>query len=209
VIVFDDGKTKIINGEAVWHLKKMEVDSVDVVITDPPYGIGLDYDGYEDTQIRWEEMIDEFIPEALRVSKNCVLLSTSTIEGEKYLYRNFDPQWRICWYKGALNTRSPIGFKHWESIFVFGKKLFHNTPDYFKANAGNTRQKDHPCPKPLAWSDWLVKKFSNEGDIILDPFVGTGTTLVSARQMGRKGIGIDQSLHYCEIAQQRVCAEGE
>jgi len=62
----------------------------------------------------------------------------------------------------------------------------------------------HPCPKPLYVMEWLVTRASVEGETILDPFMGSGTTLVACQKLGRKGIGIELDESYFDIACRRV-----
>ena len=62
----------------------------------------------------------------------------------------------------------------------------------------------HPCPKPLDYSMWLISKFTKEGDTVLDPFMGSGTTMIAARKLGRKAVGIELSQKYCDIAIKRL-----
>lgn len=62
----------------------------------------------------------------------------------------------------------------------------------------------HPTVKPLKLMAYLITLFSREGDTVLDPFVGSGTTAVAAEQLGRKGIGIEREAEYAEIARARV-----
>jgi adenine-specific DNA-methyltransferase len=69
---------------------------------------------------------------------------------------------------------------------------------------GNTR---HPTEKPLLTMMLLVEAFSNPGDIVLDPFEGSGTTAVAAKKLGRRYIGIDIEPVYAVTAQQRVRSE--
>ncbi len=65
----------------------------------------------------------------------------------------------------------------------------------------------HPAPFPVGLPKRCIKLFSFEGDTILDPFMGSGTTLVAARQNNRIGIGIDMEESYCQIAMHRILKE--
>ena len=65
----------------------------------------------------------------------------------------------------------------------------------------------HPTEKPVALLSFLLNKSTEEFDIILDPFLGSGTTAVAAKQLGRKFIGIEISEKYCKIARDRLRQE--
>lgn len=62
----------------------------------------------------------------------------------------------------------------------------------------------HPSPRHLKHVEWLVNWFSDPGEVVLDPFLGTGTTLVAAKNLGRKAVGIEIEERYCEIAAKRL-----
>ena len=66
------------------------------------------------------------------------------------------------------------------------------------------RQREHPAQKPLSLITQLVRVSSDPGNLIIDPFMGSGTTLLAAKNMGRKAIGIELEEKYCEIAAERV-----
>lgn len=90
--------------------------------------------------------------------------------------------------------------------------LFYGTaPNLDKGARSNVMQSaavahknGHPCPKPLDWMLWLIRIASKEGEVIIDPFNGSGTTLVAAKLLGRAAVGIDLEERYCEIAVKRL-----
>jgi len=65
---------------------------------------------------------------------------------------------------------------------------------------------NHPTIKPLAMIKSLISKYSNPNDIVLDPFLGSGTTTIACKQLNRHSIGIEKNPEYCKIAQKRVDA---
>lgn len=79
----------------------------------------------------------------------------------------------------------------------------------FNKNDNAGQKNDHPTTKPRPLIDKLVSLFSNEGDLIFDPFLGSGTTAVVAKQGGRPFIGIEISAEYYKIAQDRLSALSE
>lgn len=78
------------------------------------------------------------------------------------------------------------------------------TPEVWKKLAYNGDMPFHPCQKPLEIMTWLVDAVSDEGDFILDPFCGSGTTLVAAKELGRPAIGIDLDEQHCETSARRL-----
>jgi site-specific DNA-methyltransferase (adenine-specific) len=79
--------------------------------------------------------------------------------------------------------------------------IYHNTAGM------NEGYREHLCPKPTKLVASLVGAYSKDTDLILDPFAGSGTTLVAAKQLGRKAIGIEISEAYCAIAKKRLSQE--
>ena len=63
---------------------------------------------------------------------------------------------------------------------------------------------NHPTVKPIALFEWLIKLVTRQGQIILDPFLGSGTTMIAAHKAGRKCIGIEKEAEYIEIAKRRI-----
>ncbi len=90
-----------------------------------------------------------------------------------------------------------------------GKKYDENKRYPSSVQFFNNREKDrglHPTQKPVALFNYFIRTYSKENDLILDPFLGSGTTAVAARQLGRNFIGIEISEKYCEIAEERLKA---
>jgi len=76
-----------------------------------------------------------------------------------------------------------------------------------KAQPGQRAANGHPCSRTLAHMEWLVRWWSEPGDVILDPFCGSGTTLHAAKNLGRRAVGIDVAADYCGIAATRLSQE--
>lgn len=77
-------------------------------------------------------------------------------------------------------------------------------PATWRYGTVKTNRPDHPCPKPLPLMRELIELFTDPGETILDPFAGSGTTLVAAKQLGRRAIGIELSEEYCRVAVDRL-----
>ncbi len=70
-------------------------------------------------------------------------------------------------------------------------------------------ENDHPTVKPVDLMEWLVKMVTAEGQTVLDPFAGSGTTLVAADNVDRRAIGIERNNEYAEIARERLQSVGD
>lgn len=190
-------------GNSIDLMRDMRSKSVDAIITDPPYGVGIEYsDLFEDTSEYVRDLLSVLITEGQRIAK-VVLFPSGRYENELWLMQNFPPVWRICWYKGAQSTASPIGFSDWEMIMVYGSDVHRYVHDYMPVR---TRAADngHPCPKDIHWATWLISKFTNKGDTILDPFMGSGTTGSACMQLDRKFIGCEIEPKYYALAEENI-----
>lgn len=209
----DDYIGKVMEGDCLEAMKEMPDGCVDLVLTDPPYNaqsIGPDNRKYEDGKMKlvlkeYRKFCREWFKEAKRVSK-CLVFSPGTRNVCYYP----QPNWIICWSKPQAPSFSSLGgFNVWEPIMVYGKPASGKrvSRDLFRCDVHNWSvglEKNHPCPKRISWAMWFIKRFSNEGDLVMDPMIGSGTTAVAAEGLSRKWIGIEKEPKYCEIARQRL-----
>ncbi len=201
---YEDDSVLIYHGDCREILPQIRYH-VDLVLTDPPYGVGIEYgdnsrDGFDD----WCSLIDTVLPMCRQLAK-CTMLCTSKIEGEKHIWKCHEPDYRLCWYKGAMPTRSFVGFKDWETVFVWGRSWSNPIHDHFQASCEDFGYLGHPCPKSEQWATHLLSRCLSGR--VLDPFMGSGTTLRCAKNLNQKAIGIDIEEKYCEIAARRMSQE--
>lgn len=116
------------------------------------------------------------------------------------------------WAKSRLKNLSQTDLTRDESRVGsgFGKKIANWVgrrmayPDNVLHLATESANKNHSAAFPIALPEWFIKVFTKPNDIVLDPFLGSGTTAVAAKMNGRRYIGIDTSKEYCTIAEKRV-----
>lgn len=196
------------HGDCLEIMKTLPDKSVDLILTDPPYGINLKYDEYQDSEDNWYDLMNKALPEITRVSKMAILPSCQ-IKRLEWIYKNYPPNWLMCWYKGSTGHASYIGFNDWEPHLVYGRRLNNQyMHDYFQSKPSHKANTfGHPCPKPLEWAEWIITRVARNDKIkILDCFMGSGTTGVVAKQLGHDYIGIELSKNYFDIAQERINA---
>jgi len=75
--------------------------------------------------------------------------------------------------------------------------------------ATESSNKNHSAVFPVALPEWFIKLFTQAGDVVLDPFLGSGTTAIAAIQQGRQYVGIEMNPEYCQLAQERIAQVGQ
>jgi DNA modification methylase len=213
---YEDKWVKIIHGDCREILPQLDV-KVDLVLTDPPYlakNIGVHEKVYSTESamptdpIAYDQFCQEWFNLANKICDRIVLTP-----GTRSIWRYPAAKWVLCWHKpGAVNYSAFGGFNIWEPILCYGDfgKGRHFVEDYISSvnlNLSKGIESNHPCPKnPSVW-DWLVINSSNVNDLILDPFLGSGTTCYCAKKLNRYSIGIEIEEKYCEIAAKRCMQE--
>ena len=203
---YQDEWVTIYHGDCRDILPQIPDKSIDLVLTDPPYGVGLDYISYDDTRENWLKLIDFIIPWGIKRAGMMIMPCSRIVELE-YIYTHYPPDWLMCWYKGSPGTSAWTGFNDWEPHLVYGKNKGVHFHDYFYAPPSDNGNFKHPCPKPQKWANYLIVNTTQVDDLILDPFLGSGTTAYCAKKLNRRCIGIEIEEKYCEIAAKR-CSQG-
>ncbi len=189
----------------VEHL--MNSERADVCLTDPPYGLGdsatckNDYDDHNDSIENLRELVAGAIVPL--IDKMRVVLTP----GNKNQYEYPRPSWTMAWFCPAGVGRGPWGFCCWQPIMCYGKdaKLAKGKGSFPDALVHQERPSSdaHPCAKPMRLWAWLLDRVSDAGDVIYEPFSGSGTTIIACEQLGRKCRAIEISPGYVAVAIQR------
>lgn len=201
---------KIINADCLDILRQLPDKCVDLVLTDPPYGIdyggqlkgkgdcngGIDKNGWRGWNApEWdkERPSEEIFKEILRVSKNQI------IWGGNY-FADLLPasQGWLVWNKGQRDFSLADGELAWTS-FDRALRIF----DYSRAKALQDG-KIHPTQKPLQLMQWCLEKGSKEGDLVADFFSGSGTTAVACYNTKRKFICVEKDFDYWKASCKRL-----
>ena len=172
-----------------------ELPKVDLVLTDPPYGIGKE--SWDKTYYEWCESV------CLFAGKRVCIIPGIWALGKCISQMGDDYKWTIAGHKPAAMTNGKIGLNKWQPAVVGGdiKRIGSDAFDFHQTGEG---KQGHPCQKPLKYINWLVGKLSSEGETVLDPFMGSGTTLVAAKNADRQAIGVEIEKKYCDIAIERL-----
>lgn len=229
---------KIINGDCMEVLRKFPSNSIDIVVTSPPYnlknstGNGMKdgrggkwanaalidgYENYDDCMpneeyAKWQH---DVLLELVRVIKDDGAIfynhkwrvQAGLIQDRRDIVYDVPLRQIIIWKrKGGINFNAGYFLPTYEVIYLIAKKDFKLRP---QANSyGDVweimqeQRNDHPAPFPVELIDRIIS--STTGQIILDPFMGSGTTAVVAAGLGRDFIGIEKSAKYCESALERL-----
>lgn len=200
----------IFHGDCREILPRLEGD---VLVTDPPYGIKLrngDVDGHRSK--RWNKVEGDHDSTVARFAikwaddKEIPII----VFASPWNPWGGTPRNQIVWDKGgAVGGGGDIKTclkRSWELIQVYRNGPMNGGRDEsvwrFPIVPADTAQ--HICAKPVPLMESLLVKFTKEPDLCVDPFMGSGTTLVAAKLTGRRAIGIEIEERYCEIAAKRL-----
>ncbi len=213
---------KVWQGDCLEMMKEMPDKCVDLVVTDPPYivgakGCGLAGDRAYLKQITQAKIDYGFnltiLDEILRVLKKVnLIVFCSKAQIKQYIDWSESNSFNwvlITWNK---NNPTPLTNNNYlpDTEYIFhiwkDKKLGGSYLTKKRFYVTNVEKNDfqHPTIKPLSIISNLLQNGSNKGDLVFDPFMGSWTTAVACKQLGRNFIGAELSKEYCEIGEQRL-----
>jgi site-specific DNA-methyltransferase (adenine-specific) len=196
--------------------------TADVLVCDPPYGVNLGknggandgrrdhvlvkagYESYDDSPENFDAVVVPALKMALAITKRGAVFCAG------HMVWRLPPADAI----GGVFLPAACGRTSWGYNSFAHCLLYGSAPDL---NLGSkpigiksTSTADgmgHPCAKPDTWMAWAVDLASRVGETVIDPFMGSGTTLRAAKNLGRTAIGIEIEERYCEIAAKRLSQE--
>ena len=189
------------------------------VITDPPYGlmeddkklqmrggvVPLDYGDWDCAcSFDWVALVASATSAVVfHEQKRASACWDALVEAE------ITPRQYLFWDKGDAGFTPRRNYVNVVEQALYGRRgvLPWNgggaTINIFRRNR-SARLTEHPTEKPEDLMAWIIRVITDSGETILDPFCGSGTTLVAAKRLGRKAIGIEREERYCEIAARRL-----
>jgi len=217
------GLDSIATGDCIDVMKELPNGCVDLVVADPPFNVNYDYSNGLDDNLPLGEYLDWLevvMRQAERICREGRLLflwqamphclpawnrfpQARLMAGCKDFVqlRKVDVQWAtdpiLFWHKGSTryDFASSGGQMGSRRDWVVGNHMAERL-----LGEGSW----HPCPRPMAHLWYIIGQWSNPGDVIFDPFMGSGTTAVAAKKLGRHFFGCDINPEYVELARERV-----
>jgi len=226
------------HGDCLSLMDSIEPESVDLILTDPPYAVlkhkeaikrhGAKeierYQVWDDMTIpKYYRMLLEFSKKAYKVGREGTTLYCFCATENAFLLRmaleRTNWRWVMVNFFHKTNPAPVVrGKRPQSSVETFGMaiKVKNNTfnaenfgrihnwiecdDDVFEYPTPNGFTRTHPAQKPLKLMEELIRRSSNEDDLVLDPFAGSGVTLKACRNLNRRGIGIEISQDYYDVA---------
>jgi site-specific DNA-methyltransferase (adenine-specific) len=199
---YDDGQITIYCGDCRDVLPGLT--DVDLVLTDPPYGIGANRMTLGNGQRRIYRGEGDWDSRPADISAIIALGVDTVIWGGNYFDLPASRCW-LVWDKGTGDNDYADCELAWTNRDGVVKRYLRS---WVGANAKERQDGDrfHPTQKPIELMRWCLNFYPN-ANCILDPFMGSGTTLRAAKDLGRRAIGIELEEKYCEIAVRRLAQQ--
>ena len=216
---YEDSQATIYHADSIECLTELR-DSFDLVVADPPYTTGIASFGEDSKASGWGDIMNSAHFNAAWLRECRRLLENK--QGAAWVFNSwrslpilartsYEIQWAICsvliWDKMWIGPGGPNGLRpSYELAALFVHKGFsianRGLPDIWQHQWSSVKPHGHPAEKPVS----LVAKMIREcgAKRVLDPFMGSGTTLEAAKQEGATAVGIEIEERWCEVAAQRL-----
>ena len=250
-VFFEYGDIQIVNDDII-KTKLVENESIDLIVTSPPYNVDIKYNDFDD-EISYSDYLGftrDWITKCYSLAKSggrfCLNIPLDKNKGgQQAVYADItgivkEVGWKyhstVIWNEQNISRRTAWG--SWlsasapyviapvEVIVILYKdewkrdktdresdierdEFLEWTNGVWSFSGESKKRIGHPAPFPVELPRRCIKLFSFVGDTVLDPFVGSGTTLIACIKNMRKGIGVDFDKKYCQLAQERIIKEGQ
>ena len=188
--------SEVYNEDCIEVMKRYEDNYFDIAIVDPPYGIDINSSGThfkEKYEIKdWDKATpnDEYFKELKRVSKNQIIWG-----GNYFLDRLGNCKCFIIWDKKIAEDMSFAMCEMAWTSFKNGAKIYNKTATQLN--------RIHPTQKPVGLYDWLINRYAEKGQIILDTHLGSGSSRISANKAGLSFVGCEIDKDYFNAQEKR------
>ena len=199
--------------DCLGYLQALPDNAIDLILTDPPYGIGesnkknstrgtkqsgpTDFGEFDWDQKRLPRV---YFTEMQRVAKNQIIFG-----GNYYIDYLYPTSCWIVWDKDLWCDFADCELA-WTSFKTATRKVRWRWSGMLQEHMDRKEPRVYPTQKPIPVFAWIIENYSQRGDTILDPFLGSGTTLAACRRTGRNGIGIEKRAEAEPIIRQRIMA---
>ena len=215
---------KVYNGDCIEGMKAMSNESVDLIVTDPPYLISYKTNHRKDKSHKFgkeiandndPDVISEYIKECHRIMKdNTAMYMFCSFDKVDFFKQELEKYFKvknmIVWVKNnhtAGDLKAQFG-KKYELVFLVnkGRALFNGKrlTDVWEFDRVVGNNQLHQNQKPLELIEQCITKHSNVGDVVFDGFIGSGTTAIACINTNRNYIGFELDGEYYKVAQQRI-----
>jgi site-specific DNA-methyltransferase (adenine-specific) len=209
---------KIYNQDCLEGMKQLDNNSIDLIVTDPPYGLKIDKLVYSKGKlgkvwgksatlkkdygdIGWDDkaLSKEVFKEMVRISKNQIIFGANH-------FTEIIPSSRgwIVWDKDNGDNDFSDCELAFTSFNMPIRKFKWRWSGMLQEDMKNKEKRYHPTQKPIALGRWILQKFANKGDIIFDPFAGSGSFLLACKQLNFNYIGCESDKDYYNIILDRL-----
>lgn len=205
---YEDSRVMIYQGDCREVLP--DLSPVDLVLTDPPYAIGSGKNEWKVTASVGTGL--HFAARKVKKKGAMLVLGTTSGRGMDFTFGAIGDALpfnrMLAWHKQEQRSRV-AGPWRWDlvCILAFGRACFGSADrsSLYQSTTSTDAGVDHPSAVPLGLARWLYDPF--DADVVLDPFMGSGSLLLPAVEAGRKAIGIETDERHCELAAQRFAQD--